>query len=114
MKRKMIALAALLAAAAGGLYLTSGSHQQDPHYYAAACVVINDMHAAASEADFTDKLREVIINENSSYAFDKVSFDAASARGAFQRYKRLNAQDKTRAGQGMDACLDLMLPKTTR
>lgn len=113
MKRKTTVFAALLVAA-GALYLTFKPHQQDPHYYAAACVVINDLHGAASKAEFVEKLQEVIINENSSYAVDKVAFDAKSAQGAFQRYQQLSEQNKSRARQGINGCLSVMLPPSAR
>lgn len=112
MKRKILAIVALLAVVSV-LWLAFKPHQQDPHYYAAACVAINDLHAAASEAEFVEKLNEVIINENSSYAVDKVAFDAGSARGAFQRYQQLSEQDKSRLHQNLDSCLSVMLPPAT-
>lgn len=112
MKRKTIAIVALLALA-GGLYLTFLSPEQDPHYYAAACVAIKDMHETPDSADFPDKLREVITNENASYAVDKVTFDKHSAQGAIQRYQQLSEQDKKRTRQSIDDCLSVMLPKKT-
>lgn len=112
MKRNVLAVLALLAAASV-LWLAFKPHQQDPHYYAAACIAINDLHAATSEAAFVDRLKEVIINENSSYAVDKVAFDAESARGAFRRYRQLSEQDKSRLHQNIDSCLSVMLPPAT-
>ena len=100
MKRKTIAIVALLAIV-GGLYLTFLPPEQDPHYYAAACVAIKDMHDTPDSADFPDKLREVITNENASYAVDKVAFD------------KLSEQDKNRTRQSIDDCLSVMLPKKT-
>jgi len=110
MKRKTIAIVALLAAAVG-LYLTFSSHKQDPHYYAAACVAIKDLHETPDSVGFPDKLRDVIINENASYAVDKVVFDQHSAQGAIQRYHQLSQQDKIRVQQSMGDCLSVMLPK---
>ncbi|MGY4566272.1 hypothetical protein ACVWZ0_003678 [Erwinia sp. TECH1] len=112
MKRKTIAIVALLAIV-GGLYLTFLPPEQDPHYYAAACVAIKDMHDTPDSADFPDKLREVITNENASYAVDKVAFDKHSAQGAIQRYRQLSEQDKNRTRQSIDDCLSVMLPKKT-
>ena len=109
MKHKKLIIIALLAVAAG-LYLLNKPHKQDPHYYAAVCVVINDMGKPASTADFMQKMQEVIVNENSSYAVDKVAFDAQSAQSAIGHYQAMSEQDKAQAAQGTDACLSKMLP----
>ncbi|WP_380180262.1 hypothetical protein [Kalamiella sp. sgz302252] len=109
MKHKKLVIVALLAVIAG-LYLFNKPHKQDPHYYAAVCVVINDMAKPTSTADFMQKMQAVIANENSSYAVDKVAFDAQSAQSAIRRFQEMNEQDKAQAAQGTDACLSKMLP----
>ncbi|WP_414148113.1 hypothetical protein ACMGGR_02840 [Erwinia sp. BNK-24-b] len=111
MKRQTTACLILLPIVAIALYFFFKPHRQDPHYYAAVCVVIDAMGEPASATDFADKLHDVIINENSSYAVDKVAFDRQSAQGAIQRYMKLNDMEKTQAHQGMDACLAVMMPK---
>lgn len=110
MKKLLALVAALLVALA--LYLWLKPHKQDPHYFAAACVVLNDMSPPENEQDFMAKLNTVIINENSSYAVKKVTFDKASAHSASQRYAALSEQDKARAKQGVAQCLPLLMGET--
>lgn len=110
MKTRLTIAVTLLLLIAVGLYLAFRPHQQDPHYYAAVCVVINDMGEPASAGEFKEKLQEVIINENSSYAVDKIKFDPASAQGAIQRYQQLSAANKVQLKQGIDACLRILMP----
>lgn len=110
MKTKLTVASIVLLLIAVGLYLAFRPHKQDTHYYAAACVVINNMGEPASAEDFKEKLQEVIINENSSYAVDKVEFDPLSAQGAIQRYQQLSAADKVQLKQGIDTCLRILMP----
>lgn len=110
MKTKLTVASIVLLLIAVGLYLAFKPHKQDTHYYAAACVVINNMGEPASAEEFKEKLQEVIINENASYAVDKVEFDPLSAQGAIQRYQQLSATDKIQLKKGMDTCLQILMP----
>lgn len=92
-------------------YLFIKPHKQDPHYFAAACVVLNDMASPTSTADFTEKLRNVIMSENSSYAMDKVEFDPASAQAAIERYQHLSETEQQRAKKSIESCLKVMMPE---
>ena len=94
-------------------YLFFKPHKQDPHYFAAACVVLNDMASPTSTADFAEKLRNVIMNENSSYAVDKVEFDSASAQAAIERYQHLSETEQQQAKKSIDSCLPVMMPASS-
>ena len=94
-------------------YLFFKPHKQDPHYFAAACVVLNDMAAPVSTADFMEKLRNVIMNENSSYAVNKVEFDSASAQAAIERYQHLSEPVQQQTKKSIDSCLPVMMPASS-
>lgn len=108
MKKIVMLLAALVIALL--LYLWLKPHHQDPHYYAAVCVVLNEMETPKDAADFKAKLKTVIINENSSYAMNKTTFDAASARQAIAAFAALSDKDKMEARQGVESCLNVLIP----
>lgn len=91
-------------------YLFFKPHKPDPHYFAAACVVLNDMGSPTSTADFAERLRTVIMNENSSYAVDKVEFDPASAQAAIKRYQHLSETEQQQTKKSLDSCLPVMMP----
>ncbi len=110
MNAKQLVTLLLLLIMAGGLYLFFKPHRQDPHYFAAACVVLNDMSSPGGTPDFMAQLQNVIINENSSYAVNKVRFDPASARQAIERYQHLSASQKSQTKQSMTDCLQIMMP----
>lgn len=111
MNRKSLLAAILLLLIAGALYTwLKKPHRQDPHYYAAVCVVINDAGKTSTMSEFAQKLQDVIINENSSYAFSKVEFDPTSAEGALRRYQNLSPEQKAQTAKSMNACLQTMLP----
>lgn len=109
MKTKLLAIVILVVIAIP-LFLTLKPHQQNPHYFAATCVMINDVGQPTSQKQFMAKLREVIVNENSSYAFNKVAFDSDSAQGASKRYYALTPAQQAQTRQGMNDCLKIMLP----
>jgi surface antigen len=109
MKTKLLAILILVVIAIG-LYLALKPHPQNPHYYAAACVMINDIGQPKNPDEFMAKLQAVIVNENASYAFDKVEFDRHSAQGASQRYYALSPAQQADTRKGLDNCLAVMLP----
>ena len=109
MKTKLLAVLILVVIALT-FFLTLKPHKQNPHYFAAACVMINDIGQPTSQKQFMTKLREVIINENASYAFKKVAFDSDSAQGASKRYYALTPDQQAQTRQGLNACFKIMLP----
>jgi hypothetical protein len=109
MKTKLLAILILVVIAIA-LFVALKPHPQNPHYFAAACVMINDIGEPISQEQFMAKLQEVIVNENASYAFDKIEFDSGSARGASKRYYALTPEQRARTRQGLNACLKIMLP----
>ncbi|WP_342754202.1 hypothetical protein AAGQ96_17800 [Pantoea sp. MBD-2R] len=113
MNRKNILILIAVMTIVYAIYLFFKPHKQDPHYFAAACVVLNDMAAPASTADFTEKLRTVIINENASYAVDKVEFDPASAQAAIRHYQHLSETEQRQAKKSIDSCLPVMMPQNS-
>ncbi|MFU9135900.1 hypothetical protein [Erwinia tasmaniensis] len=100
----------LVIAVAVALYVNFRPHKPDPHYYAAACVVINDIGVPPGPDAFREKLNEVIANENSSYAVNKVEFDVASANDAITHYQKMRAAQKREMQQGVDRCLNVFIP----
>ncbi|MGB9096134.1 hypothetical protein [Erwinia sp.] len=110
MKTRLLAILILVVIAIG-LYLALKPHKQNPHYFAAACVMINDIGQPKDQQEFMAKLQAVIINENSSYAFDKVEFDRHSAQGASDRYFALSSAQQAETHKSLEACLAVMLPK---
>ncbi|MEM6052387.1 hypothetical protein AAH450_17635 [Erwinia sp. P7711] len=109
MKTKLLAILILVIIAIA-LFLALKPHKQNPHYFAAACVMINDIGQPTSQKQFMTKLQQVIVNENASYAFDKVEFDSNSARGASKRYYALTPAQQALTRQGLTSCLKIMLP----
>lgn len=109
MKTKLLAILILIVIAVA-LFMAYKPHKQNLHYFAATCVLINDLGEPKNQDEFVKKMQAVIINENSSYAFDKVAFDRQSAVGASLRYFALSPEQKKQTRQGLEACLPLMLP----
>lgn len=109
MKTKLLAILILVVIAIT-LFMALKPHQQNPHYFAAACVMINDIGQPGSQKQFMTRLQEVIVNENASYAFNKVEFDSHSARGASKRYYALTPDQQVQTRQGLSTCLKIMLP----
>lgn len=111
MKTKLLAIL-ILTVIAIALFMAYKPHKQNLHYFAATCVMIDDLGEPVNQDEFVKKMQEVIINENSSYAFDKVEFDRQSAVGASQRYFAFSPAQKSEMRKGLEACLPLMLPET--
>ena len=66
--KKLFSLLVLAAAVLSLWWFMFRSPAHDPHYDAAACAAVDVLGTPTSEQDFADKIRTVIINENSSYS----------------------------------------------
>jgi len=84
------------------------SPAHDPHYDAAACAAVDVLGTPTSEQDFADKIRTVIINENSSYSVKQVSYDDRLGRSSIEKYLALSVEQKKAAAKDVASCIDVM------
>ncbi|WP_455817335.1 hypothetical protein [Pseudomonas cerasi] len=106
--KKLFPLLVLAAAILSLWWFMFRSPAHDPHYDAAACVAVNMLGTPTSEQDFANKIRTVIINENSSYSVKQVSYDDRLGRSSIEKYQALNVEQQNAATKDVASCIDVM------
>lgn len=106
--KKMLLLFILAVAVLSLWWSLFRSPAHDPHYDAAACVAVDVLGTPTSEQDFADKIRTVIVNENSSYSVKQVSYDDRLGRSSIARYQALSSTQKTTAAKDVVSCIEVM------
>lgn len=80
----------------------------DAHYDAAVCAAVDSLGTPASDEDFNDKVRTVILNENSSWSLKQVEYDEALGRTSIARYQALSPEQQREASGNVNRCIDVM------
>lgn len=106
--KKRYSLLIIVAAALLVWWFLFRSPAHDPHYDAAACAAVNVLGAPTSDSDFSNKIRTVIINENSSYSFKQVNYDDRLGRSSMEKYQALTPEQKTAAARDVESCINVM------
>jgi len=106
--KKLFSLLVLAAAVLSLWWFMFRSPAHDPHYDAAACAAVDVLGTPTSEQDFADKIRTVIINENSSYSVKQVSYDERLGRSSIEKYLALSVEQKKAAAKDVASCIDVM------
>jgi len=106
--KKLFSLLVLAAAVLSLWWFMFRSPAHDPHYDAAACAAVDVLGTPTSEQDFADKIRTVIINENSSYSVKQVSYDDRLGRSSIEKYLALSVEQKKAAAKDVASCIDVM------
>ncbi|MTD27681.1 hypothetical protein [Erwinia sorbitola] len=106
--KKLFPLLILAAAALSLWWFMFRSPPHDPHYDAAACVAVDVLGTPTSEQDFANKIRTVIINENSSYSVKQVSYDDRLGRSSIAKYQALDTGQKSAAAKDVVSCIEVM------
>jgi len=106
--KKLFPLLMLAVAALALWWFMSRSPAPDPHYDAAACAAVVALGAPTSDRDFVNKIRTVIINENSAYSIKQISYDDRSGRASIEKYQALSADQQATAARDIDSCIQVM------
>lgn len=106
--KKLFLLLILAAVLLAGWWCMFNSPAHDPHYDAAACVAVDVLGTPTSEKDFANKIRTVIINENSSYSVKQVNYDDRFGRSSMAKYQALTPGQKAAAAKDVVSCIEVM------